>query len=94
MTAPGRFPLHPGKPLVFRRSNGAWGYSCICHGRNTARLAAKPSASDRHNCESWAHAIREALNHVAIWHKTQVEREVDQLEALYALPAQIERTTT
>ncbi|MFJ6608169.1 hypothetical protein [Streptomyces lydicus] len=84
MTAPGRFPLRPGKPLVFRRPNGNWGYDCICHSHVSAAHKAKPVSSERHNCESWEQALREAQIHVRFTHKT--------LERLYALPASAERS--
>lgn len=92
MTRPARFPLRPGKPLVFRRPNGAWGYACICAGHNSPRRESKPTSVDRHNCNTWAQAVREALDHVALYHKTPADRETEELEALYALPA-TERTT-
>jgi hypothetical protein len=87
MPAPGRFPLHPGRPLVFRRPNGRWGYSCTCAGHVSAARASGLTASERHNCDDWTHALREARDHVAFWHKTRVELETEHLERLYALPA-------
>jgi hypothetical protein len=80
----GRFPLRPGKPLVHRRLNGAWGYTCICIGHTRGP---HPAGSSRHNCDSWRHALREALDHIAYWHKTPAQYETEALETLYALPA-------
>ena len=91
--AAGRFPLRPGKPLVHRRANGAWGFSCICHGHNRPDLEAKADGSERHNCDDWAHALREARQHVAWYHKTPAQYEIEALETVYALPAS-ERTAT
>ncbi|GAA3807594.1 hypothetical protein ACFQ0G_53915 [Streptomyces chiangmaiensis] len=88
----GRFPLRPGKPLIHRRSNGAWGYSCVCAGHNHPRLKAKATGSARHNCDDWAHALREALEHIAWYHKTPAHYEIEALEAAYALPA-VERSS-
>ncbi|QGZ53324.1 hypothetical protein GPZ77_34405 (plasmid) [Streptomyces sp. QHH-9511] len=81
--APGRFPLRPGKPLVHRRRNGAWGFTCQCvgHHRRTVQYTA------RHNTEGWAQAFREAVDHVTHEHKTPTQYETEALEALYALPA-------
>jgi hypothetical protein len=88
--AAGRFPLRPGKPLVHRRRNGAWGFTCVCKGHHRDRAA---GGRARHNCESWAQAYREAVDHVTHEHKTVAEYEVEALEAAYALPA-AERTAT
>lgn len=82
----GRFPLRPGKPLVHRRRNGAWGYTCVCHGHNRPDLEAKTDSSARHNCDDWAHALREAREHVAWYHKAPFDYEIEALEAAYLLP--------
>lgn len=84
MTASGRFPLHPGRPLVFRRPNGAWGFSCVCLERNTVGNC---HASDRHNCDDWEHAVREALDHLRYWHKSPAVLETEALERLFLLPS-------
>lgn len=83
----GRFPLRPGKPLVHRRQNGAWGFTCDCIGHNRPDRKTKPMFSARHNCDDWAQALREAREHVAWYHKTPAQYEVEALEAAYALPA-------
>jgi hypothetical protein len=76
VTAAGRFPLVPGRPLVFRRENGAWGYSCACasHGRRGLL------SSDMRNADDWAQALRNAFSHVRFFH-------VDPLERLFQAPA-------
>ncbi|TXS50148.1 hypothetical protein [Streptomyces sp. t39] len=85
----GRFPLRPGRPLIHRRRNGAWGWTCDCltHARagNACRVAT-------HNRQDWADALRDALNHLRHAHKTRGQYETEALEALYALPA-AERST-
>lgn len=88
----GRFPLRPGKPLIHRRANGAWGFSCICAGHNRPDLIAKPDGCERHNCDSWKQALREAHQHVAWNHKTPTQYEVEAPEAVFALP-DAERTS-
>lgn len=66
MRVAGRFPLLPGRPLVFRRENGAWGYSCVCTRRG--------NSSDRYNADDWAQALRDAISHVRFFHEpTTVE---------------------
>lgn len=82
----GRFPLRPGKPLVHRRSNGKWGFSCICRGHNRPDRISKPISQERHNCDNWQHALQEARDHVAWHHKTPAQYEVEALEAALALP--------
>ncbi|MFF1358802.1 hypothetical protein [Streptomyces sp. NPDC058297] len=82
----GRFPLRPGKPLVHQRANGAWGFSCVCAGHNRPDRRAKPTISERHNCDSWKQALREAHQHVAWQHKSPAQYEVEALEAAFALP--------
>jgi hypothetical protein len=47
----------------------------------------------RHNCDSWRHAIREALDHVRYFHKPRAMYETEALEALYALPAAAREAT-
>jgi hypothetical protein len=81
--AAGRFPLTPGRPLVHRRPNGRWGYTCCCvgHSRNNA------VGDERHNCADHAEALRAALAHVETRHLTMQMREVLALEALYVLSA-------
>lgn len=91
-TSAGRFPLRPGKPLVHRRQNGAWGFTCYCAGHNRPNLEAKATACARRNCDDWEHALREAQDHVAWYHKAPADYEVEALEAAYALPA-TERTS-
>ncbi|MFC9891528.1 hypothetical protein [Streptomyces pilosus] len=83
----GRFPLRPGKPLVHRQRNGAWGYTCHCAGHNRRTVSWCAS----YNCNDWAHALWLALDHVAHHHKTYADHEIESLEAAYALPA-AERT--
>lgn len=85
--AAGRFPLRPGKPLVHRRQNGAWGFTCYCVDHHRPDLKAKATMQAHYNCDSWKHALREAVNHVAWCHKTRAQYEVEALEAAYALPA-------
>lgn len=75
------FPLRPGRPRVFRRENGGWGYSCICVGRGKNGLA----GSDLHNQETWADAYSEALLHIKYDHVAP--DSVEALEALFAAPA-------
>lgn len=87
----GRFPLRPGKPLVHRRSNGNWGFTCICHGHNRPDRISKASSYESHNCPSWRQALWEARDHVAYYHKTPAQYEIEALEASLALPA-AERT--
>lgn len=84
--AAGRFPLRPGKPLVHRQRNGAWGFTCYCVGHHRTDLKAKATMHARYNCDSWKHALREAVNHVAWRHKTQADYDIEALEATYALP--------
>lgn len=88
----GRFPLRPGKPLVHRRYNGKWGFTCDC------LTHARPERSTtygnaRHNCETWQQALREAHDHIAFWHKTPRQYETEALEALYNLPPATTRRT-
>ena len=83
MSRPARFPLRPGRPVVFRRPNGAWGYSCNC--LDTGYLGAL--SSDRHNADSHAQALQQAFIHVEVHHKTPAELEVEALERLLSLPA-------
>lgn len=82
----GRFPLRPGKPLVHRRQNGAWGFSCDCL-HHTRPGHGTPHGTHLHNCASWADALRKAHAHIRHWHKTPAQYETEALEALYALPA-------
>lgn len=87
--AAGRLPLRPGKPLVHRRQNGAWGYTCHCLGhaiptRNVYWTAA-------HNRDDWAHALRAASDHVTYEHKTAAHYEIEALETAFSLPS-AERT--
>ncbi|MCF0086683.1 MULTISPECIES: hypothetical protein [unclassified Streptomyces] len=82
----GRFPLQPGKPLVHRRSNGAWGFTCYCVGHHRPDLRAKSVMQARYNCPNWQEAFREAVQHVAWCHKTAEQYEIEALEAAYALP--------
>jgi hypothetical protein len=85
----GRFPLRPGQPLIHRQRNGAWGYTCYClHHTRPGRTVVWCAS---YNCDDWAHAVRQALDHVAHDHRTDAHREIDALEAAYALPA-AERT--
>lgn len=91
--AAGRFPLRPGKPLVHQRANGAWGFSCICHGHNRPDRTSKAASHERHNCDSWKQALREAHQHVAWYHKTPADYEIEALETAYNMPAS-ERTAT
>jgi hypothetical protein len=90
-TSAGRFPLRPGRPLIHRRDNGAWGFTCYCIGHHRPDLRAKATMQAYHNCDNWAHALREALSHVAWCHKTPAQYEIEALEAAYTLPA-IQRT--
>ena len=82
--AAGRFPLQPGKPLVHRRSNGAWGFTCYCVGH--AHPARKVYWTAAHNCAGWRDALRAALDHITHEHKTAAHYEIEALEAAYALP--------
>jgi hypothetical protein len=88
----GRYPLRPGRPLVHRRANGAWGFTCYCIGHHRPDLKAKATMQARYNCLNWKEAYREAVQHVAWCHKTRAQYELESLEAAYALPA-IERTS-
>lgn len=88
--AAGRFPLRPGRPLVHRRRNGAWGYTCYC--LNHARPDRKVYWTAGHNCDDWQHALRAAHDHLTYGHKTPAHYETEALEAAYNLPA-AERTT-
>lgn len=88
----GRFPLRPGKPLIHRRLNGRWGFSCVCIKHANPNLRIQPAGETRHNCDDWAHALREAISHIRYWHKTPAQYETEALEALYALPAAERRT--
>lgn len=83
----GRFPLQPGRPLVHRRLNGRWGWTCYCVGHQNPARAIRPDMQARHNCDSWQHALRAAVDHVTYAHKTRDQYETEALEALYALPA-------
>lgn len=83
--APGRFPLRPGKPLVHRRSNGAWGFTCYCVGHHRPDLKAKATMQARYNCENWKHALQEAVQHIAWCHKTRAQYEIEALEASWCL---------
>jgi hypothetical protein len=89
----GRFPLRPGKPLVHRRHNGKWGWTCYCIGHHNPARSLRPHMQARHNCDSWQHAFREAVDHVKYFHKTREQYETEALEALYALPAAEYRST-
>jgi hypothetical protein len=88
--AAARFPLRPGKPLVHRRQNGAWGFTCYCLSHAQAHRKVLWFAT--HNCDDWAHAMRSALDHVAHEHKTAADYEIEALEAAYSLP-DAERTS-
>lgn len=89
-TAPaGRFPLRPGKPLVHRQRNGAWGFTCYCAGHTRPGRTVSWCAS--YNCTDWAHALWLAIDHATHDHKTAAEYEIEALETAYALPAS-ERT--
>jgi len=90
--AAGRFPLRPGKPLVHQHANGAWGFTCYCIGHHRTDVRAKTTMHARYNCDSWEHALREATDHVAWYHKTRAQYETEALEAAYNLPA-AERTS-
>lgn len=81
--APGRYPLHPGRPLVFRcRRRNAWGFICDCLDQaSTPRYG-----TEYPNRSSWADAMRRANDHVQFAHKSPAVREIEALEALYALP--------
>lgn len=89
----GRFPLRPGKPLVHRRLNGKWGFSCDCVGHNSPSLKYRRTSYARLNCDSWRQAVREAYEHVALCHKTRAQYEVEALRALYNLPPATARRT-
>ena len=91
--AHGRFPLRPGKPLVHRRLNGRWGWTCYCVGHHHPARTIRPDMQARHNCDSWQHALREAIAHVQHWHKTRAQYETEAMEALYASPAYGQDTT-
>ncbi|MFD8777562.1 hypothetical protein [Streptomyces sp. NPDC059916] len=82
----GRFPLRPGKPLVHRRDTGKWGFSCVCAGHNRPDRTSKASIHERHNCATWREALNEAHQHVAWYHKTPAQYEVEALETAFALP--------
>lgn len=88
----GRFPLRPGKPLVHRRRNGNWGFSCDCL-THTRPGHGTPYGARRWNCRDWAHALREARAHVQYWHKTPRQYEIEALQALYNLPSADTRRT-
>ena len=80
----GRFPLRPGRPLVFRcRRRGAWGFFCNClhFAPNRALSSEEPNRDD------WADAMRAAINHVRYWHKTPGQLETEHLERLFAADA-------
>lgn len=83
----GRFPLRPGKPLVHRRRNGAWGWTCYCIGHHRPDRTLRPIMRSRHNCITWREAVRDAFDHVKWDHKTPAQYETEALEALYVLPA-------
>lgn len=81
---PGRFPLHPGKPLVFRcRRRGVWGFICDCLelGRHGGFGTEYPNRAD------WADAMRKAQDHVRFGHKSPAALEIDRLERMFAAPA-------
>jgi hypothetical protein len=81
---PARFPLVPGKPLVFRcRRRGVWGFYCQCAGY--ARTGS--ISSEQPNRDDHADAMRAALAHVEHWHKSSAAIEAEALEALFAAPA-------
>lgn len=82
-----RFPLRPGRPAVFRRANGGWGWICCCGAASRTGC----TRAERHNAATHAEALRSALVHVAVQHKTLAELEVELLELTYQLPAH-ERT--
>lgn len=82
--APGRFPLRPGKPLVFRcRRRGVWGFICDClsSGRHGAYGTESP------NRGSHADALAKAIDHVRFAHRSPRELELAALEAAFAAPA-------
>ncbi|SFD13623.1 hypothetical protein [Streptomyces aidingensis] len=66
MTAPGRLPLRPGRPLVHRRPNGAWGRTCHCAGRGPLHA----TTSEAHNLPWWV-ALAAALDHATHRHPEQ-----------------------
>lgn len=63
MTA-ARFPLRPGRPAVFRRPNGAWGWSCACLG--LSRFGT--TGYEAHNRPSHAAALADAFDHIRLEH--------------------------
>lgn len=84
-----RFPLAPGRPLVFRcRRRGAWGFLCNCLRFSTERA----TSSEQPNCDDWADAMRAARQHVHFWHKTAAELEIEQLEQAFAAPSHAGRS--
>lgn len=82
----GRLPLRPGKPLVHQGPNGAWGFTCYCIGHHRTDLRAKAVMQAHYNCRTWRQAFREAVQHVAWYHKPPAQYEIEALEAAYALP--------
>lgn len=86
---PARFPLTPGRPLVFRcRNRGVWGYLCHCLHRSDSGA----TSSEQPNHDSWADALQGARDHVRYWHKSPARLETEALERLYAAPARAGRT--
>ncbi|WNI19148.1 hypothetical protein [Actinacidiphila sp. ITFR-21] len=82
--AAGRYPLHPGRPLVFRcRRRGVWGFTCDCLDQaSTPRFG-----TEYPNRVSWADAMRKAESHVRFGHKSPAQLETERLELLFAQPA-------
>lgn len=82
--APGRFPLHPGRPLVFRcRRRGVWGFICDC--LNSANHGGY--GLEHPNRADWADAMRKAQDHVRYGHKSPATLETEALERAYNAPA-------
>lgn len=65
--ATAQFPLHPGRPLVYRcRRCGVWGFRCDC-------LDQSPTGqfgTEHPNRANWADAMRKAHSHARSGHNS------------------------
>jgi hypothetical protein len=80
----GRFPLHPGRPFVFRcRRRGVWGFICDC----LDQASTGQFGTEHPNRDDWVDALRKAQDHIRYWHKTAAELETERLERMFAADA-------